>query len=77
MGARRGLTFIAGPNGTPDNHLREVWLDGRREALAIRADAGEGWVERYVTERGGLLLRQLGKPLTEIVFGRVEIRRGW
>jgi hypothetical protein len=62
---------------TPGSELMEVWRDGSREKLAIRADVLAGWVERYVIDRNGNIVREMGNAVTERIDGEIEIRRGF
>jgi hypothetical protein len=60
-------------------HL-EVYVDGVRRKYAYFADTDEGWVCEYVvepTDRPGVGKIQQdkdGNPLTETIWGKVEIR---
>jgi hypothetical protein len=69
------MLWIAGE--TKDSHLDEVYRDGVREPLAVRANAAQGYVTRYATDPVSqeVLRNGRGEPETELVFGDVEIRR--
>jgi hypothetical protein len=68
--------FVAGGlAGTVDSELSEVWLDGVREPLAIRASSRWGFIERYKTDPAGEIMHDpAGEAIKERVFGKVKIR---
>jgi hypothetical protein len=67
------MLFVAGE--TLDSHLYEVWLDGVRQPLAVRADSRVGYVTSYRVDRDGRICREFdGRPSFATAHGSVEIR---
>ncbi len=68
------MTWEAGKSRR--NELYEVWVDGERDALAIRADIHGGWVESYATDTTGTIQRDgTGRARVVRREGRIEIRK--
>jgi hypothetical protein len=68
--------FVAGGlAGTLDSERFEVWLDGERQPLAIRANVTWGFIERFKTDADGEIIQDpAGEAIKERVFGKVKIR---
>ena len=70
---RNVSVWIAGQ--TPDSHRHEIYLDGLRLPLCIRAHAGQGWALVYRTDAEGQICHDcFDRPCTELLTGPVEIR---
>ena len=68
-----GKTWEAGV--TPGSELDEVYLDGKRVDLAIKANSDQGWVLVYREDHRGDIVQCMGRVDTLLLYGRVEIRR--
>jgi hypothetical protein len=56
----------------------EIYLDGKEVGYAVIADEKAGYVVKYKREENGFVLKKAVFPAefeTEIVYGKVEIRR--
>lgn len=75
---------------SPESVHYRVYLDGRELGMCIEADEDEGWAVVWQTDRdgnirwdaewstdadGNYLYGEDAKPLTELVRGRIELRR--
>ena len=64
---------------------QRIFLDGVEQPLCFQADDTEGWVKRYIRQDDGkcspaeslsgmMKAAPNGKPLMELIYGKVEIR---
>lgn len=53
-----------------DSHLYEVFVDGKRQPLCIRADISKGWADSYKTDDAGNIEY-------DGLFGRAKVVRRW
>jgi len=69
---------------TPGSNGHIIYLDGVEQALGIEANAKEGWIIRYIKVTnlfeevvyGGIFkVDKNGKPISEKVYGKVEIKK--
>ena len=69
------MTWSTGHSRNSEEY--EVFRNGEREPLAVRANTTLGWVERYRTDVHGQILRSTatGRAITEQVYGDVELFR--
>lgn len=69
-----GETWHAG--ATDGCWLDEVFLDGVRLDLCVKANSAQGWAVVYVEDDKGEIVRNVaGQAETTILYGVVEIRR--